>query len=73
MSRFSTEGLLPEDAAERRMFDMHVATLGTPLAVIANYLSVLALTLPQQGSMAQQCAVMYNEVRKHIDTHQGAQ
>lgn len=57
--------MLSEDPEERRMFDQNVVTLGSPLAVIANALTILAVTSPPEGSFAKQMAIMANEVNRH--------
>jgi hypothetical protein len=56
---------MPEDANERRMFDDITKTLGgRPLRVVANALSIMSRTAPQEGSYAKQLAIYANECLK---------
>lgn len=53
-----------EDLAERRMFDSMVEGVETtPLGMVALTLTIWSTVMPN-GSMARQCVVMANEVRR---------
>lgn len=55
---------LEEDADERRMFNDTCKTFGGPLGAVAMALQAWGRAAPQQGSFAQQCYIMANEVRR---------